>query len=158
MLRDLEITQPNQVWSADITYVPLRRGFIYLVAVLDWFSRYVLAWQLPNTLDGYFCLEAMQQALDSGTPAIFNCDQGVQFTASDFVDCLEWSGIRVSMDGRGRALDNVFIERLWRSVKYQDIYLKDYASVSELAVGLERYFGFYNDQRLHQSPGLSHTG
>ena len=150
LLRNLEITQPNQVWSADITYVPMQCGFMYLVAVLDWFSRYVLAWQLSNTLDGDFCLEALQRALDLGTPAIFNTDQGVQFTASVFVGCLETSGIRVSMDGRGRALDNVFVERLWRSVKYEDIYLKDYASVPELEVGLERYFHFYNDDRPHQ--------
>jgi putative transposase len=151
LLRNLEINKPDQVWSADITYVPMQHGFMYLVAIMDWFSRYVLAWQLSNTLDGYFCLEALQQALAFGTPMIFNTDQGVQFTASDFIGCLERSGIRVSMDGRGRALDNVFIERLWRSIKYEDIYLKDYGSVPELAAGLERYFGFYNGQRPHQS-------
>ena len=117
LLRNLVITQPNEVWSADITYVPMQHGFMYLVAVLDWFSRYVLAWQLSNTLDGHFCLDALQQALRLGTPAIFNTDQGVQFTASDFTSQLEAAGIRISMDGRGRALDNVFIERLWRSVK-----------------------------------------
>ncbi len=151
LLRHLEITRPNQVWSADITYVPMRRGFMYLVAVLDWFSRYVLAWQLSNTLDGLFCLEALQQALDCGTPEIFNTDQGVQFTASNFTSCLEAAGIRVSMDGRGRALDNIFVERLWRSVKYEDLYLRDYESVPELEVGLERYFQFYNHNRPHQS-------
>ncbi len=151
LLRDRVITRPNEVWSADITYVPMRHGFIYLVAVLDWFSRYVLAWQLSNTLDGSFCLEALQQALHLGTPAIFNTDQGVQFTAVAFTSCLETAGIRISMDGRGRALDNVFIERLWRAVKYEDIYLKDYPSVPELEVGLERYFGFYNRDRPHQS-------
>jgi len=153
LLRDLEITQPNQVWSADITYVPMQHGFMYLVAVLDWFSRYVLAWQLSNTLDGHFCLDALQQALRLGTPAIFNTDQGVQFTASDFTSQLEAAGIRISMDSHGRALDNVFIERLWRSVKYEHIYLKDYASVLELAAGIERYFGFYNHDRPHQSLG-----
>ncbi len=151
LLRHLEITRPNQVWSADITYVPMRRGFMYLVAVLDWFSRYVLAWQLSNTLDGLFCLEALQQALDCGTPEIFNTDQGVQFTASNFTGCLESAGIQVSMDGRGRALDNIFIERLWRSVKYEDLYLKDYASVPELEDGLDGYFYVYNHVRPHQS-------
>lgn len=151
LLRDLAITQPNQVWSADITYVPIQHGFMYLVAVLDWFSRYVVAWQLSNTLDGSFCLTALQQALCLGTPAIFNTDQGAQFTASDFTGCLEAACIRISMDGRGRALDNVFIERLWRAVKYEDIYLQNYASVSALKTGLEHYFRFYNHDRLHQS-------
>ena len=117
LLRDLEITRVNHVWSADITYVPLQHGFMYLVAIIDWFSRYVLAWQLSNTLDSRFCLEALHQALLMGQPEIFNTDQGAQFTALDFTACLEAAGIRVSMDGRGRALDNVFIERLWRSVK-----------------------------------------
>jgi putative transposase len=153
LLRDLVIAQPNEVWSADITYVPMQHGFMYLVAVLDWFSRYVLAWQLSNTLDGRFCVDALQQALRLGTPAIFNTDQGVQFTASDFTSQLQAAGIRISMDGRGRALDNVFVERLWRTVKYEDIYLKDYASVPELETGLERYFGFYNHDRPHQSLG-----
>jgi putative transposase len=116
LLRDRVITRPNEVWSAEITYVPMRHGFMYLVAVLDWFSRYVLAWQLSNTLDGSFCLEALQQALHLGAPGIFNTDQGVQFTAGAFTSCLESAGICISMDGRGRALDNVFIERLWRTV------------------------------------------
>lgn len=151
LLRGLEIVRPNQVWSADITYVPMRQGFMYLVAVMDWFSRYVLAWQLSNTLDGYFCLDALQQALQKGQPEIFNTDQGAQFTAHEFTDCLENADIQVSMDGRGRALDNIFIERLWRSVKYEDIYLKDYAVVPELAAGLAHYFSFYNDERPHQS-------
>ncbi len=144
LLRHLEITRPNQVWSADITYVPMRRGFMDLVAVLDWFSRYVLAWQLSNTLDGPFCVEALQHALARGTPAIFNTDQGVQFTASTFTNCLASAGIRISMDGRGRALDNIFVERLWRSVKYEDIYLKAYASVSELETGLAHSFHVVN--------------
>jgi len=140
LLRGLEITQPNQVWSADITYVPMQRGFMYLVAILDWFSRYVLAWQLSNTLDGRFCLDALQQALLLDQPDIFNTDQGVQFTALEFTNCLETAGVRISMDGRGRVFDNIFIERLWRSIKYEDIYLKDYASVPELGTGLDDYF------------------
>ena len=151
LLRGLEIIRPNQVWSADITYVPMQHGFMYLVAILDWFSRYVLTWQLSNTLDGRFCLDALQQALRLGHPEIFNTDQGVQFTALEFTDCLEGVGIRISMDGRGRALDNIFIERLWRSVKYEDIYLKDYTSVPDLDAGLQDYFRFYNHERPHQS-------
>ncbi len=151
LLRDLEITLPNQVWSADITYVPMRRGFMYLVAVLDWFSRFVLAWQLSNTLDGAFCVEALHQALEQGTSAIFNTDQGVQFTAAREARCLEAAGIRISMDGKGRALDNILVERLWRSVKYEDLYLKDYASVPELEDGLGSYFHLYNHIRPHQS-------
>lgn len=151
LLRNLEITHPNQVWSTDITYVPMQHGFMYLVAIMDWFSRYVLAWQLSNTLDGRFCLDALQQALLLGQPDIFNSDQGVQFTALEFTGCLEAAGVRISMDGRGRVFDNIFIERLWRSVKYEDIYLKDYASVPELDTGLGEYFQFYNHDRPHQS-------
>jgi putative transposase len=153
LLRDLEIAQPNYVWSADITYVPMQHGFMYLVAILDWFSRYVLAWQLSNTLDCRFCLDALEQALLLGQPEIFNTDQGMQFTAQEFTAGLEKAGIRISMDGRGRALDNIFIERLWRTVKYEDLYLKDYASVPELAAGLQAYFQFYNEDRPHQSLG-----
>jgi putative transposase len=151
LLRHRELVRPNQVWSADITYVPMHQGFMYLVAIMDWFSRYVLAWQLSNTLDGYFCLDALQQALHKGQPEIFNTDQGAQFTAHEFTASLESANIQISMDGRGRALDNIFIERLWRSVKYEDIYLKDYALVSELDAGLAHYFHFYNEQRPHQS-------
>jgi len=151
LLRGLEITRPGQVWSADITYVPMRHGFVYLVAILDWFSRYVLAWQLSNTLDGRFCLDTLQQALQLGQPDIFNTDQGVQFTALEFTGCLEAAGVRISMDGRGRVFDNIFIERLWRSVKYEEVYLKDYASVPELSTGLDDYFWFYNHDRPHQS-------
>jgi len=124
---------------------------MYLVAVIDWFSRYVLAWQLSNTLDGRFCLDALQHALRQGQPAIFNTDQGVQFTAHEFTNTLETTGIRVSMDGRGRALDNIFVERLWRSVKYEDVYLQDYLTVPALEAGLGRYFRFYNHERPHQS-------
>ncbi len=151
LLRNLPITQVNQVWSADITYIPMPRGFMYLVAVMDWFSRYVLTWQLSNTLDGLFCLDALQQALRGGKPEIFNTDQGVQFTASHFTGWLEKEKIQISMDGRGRALDNIFIERLWRSVKYEDIYLKNYATVPQLQAGLVDYFRFYNHERPHQS-------
>lgn len=151
LLRDVKVDRPNFVWSADITYVPMRHGFMYLVAVLDWYSRYVLAWQLSNTLDGYFCLDALRQALRAGQPEIFNTDQGVQFTAHEFTGCLENAESRISIDGRGRALDNIFIERLWRSVKYEDIYLKDYATVADLEAGLRDYFRFCNAERPHQS-------
>ncbi|MDE0464593.1 MAG: IS3 family transposase [Caldilineaceae bacterium] len=151
LLRNLPITHVNQVWSADITYVPLLRGFMYLVAVIDWYSRYVLAWQLSNTLDGIFCLDALRQALSTGRPKIFNTDQGAQFTADAFTACLLAANIQVSMDGRGRALDNVFCERLWRSVKYENIYLNQYDTVPQLQTGLRAYFDFYNHERPHQS-------
>ena len=147
----MTIERPDQVWSADITYVPLPSGFMYLAAVIDWYSRYVLAWRLSNTLDGAFCLEMLEEALRGGKPEVFNTDQGVQFTAEAFTGALERAGIAVSMDGRGRALDNVFVERLWRSVKYEDIYIRGYETVPELHRGLFRYFGFYNGERLHQS-------
>lgn len=153
LLTDVQIGQPNQVWSTDITYIPLQQGFMYLVAVIDWYSRYVLAWQLSNTLDGYFCQVALQQALSQGRPDIFNTDQGVQFTAHDFTAILQQANIHISMAGRGRVLDNIFIERFWCSLKYEDIYLRDYASVPELRAGLQRYFTFYNFQRPHQSLG-----
>jgi putative transposase len=151
LLRGLAIERPLQVWCADITYVPMQHGFMYLVAVLDWFSRYVLSWQLSNTLDGRFCQEALRRALHRGTPEIFNTDQGVQFTAQAFTTILHEADIRISMDGRGRALDNIMIERLWRTVKYENIYLMDYATVWELEAGLHHYFHFYNHERLHQS-------
>ena len=151
LLRGLAITRPNQVWSSDITYLPIAHGFMYLVAILDWYSRYVLAWQLSNTLDGDFCQQTLHRALTLGQPEIFNTDQGSQFTALAFTGILEVAGIRVSMDGRGRALDNIFVERLWRSVKYEDTYLKEYANVPELDTGLDHYFTFYNTERLHQS-------
>lgn len=153
LLRGLDIDRPNQVWAADITYVPLPHGFMYLVAIMDWFSRFVLAWQLSNTLDGGFCLEALRRALRDGQPDIFNTDQGVQFTAYAFTDELEAANIRVSMDGRGRFFDNIFIERLWRTVKYEDIYLKGYETVPALATGLGDYFQLYNFDRPHQSLG-----
>lgn len=153
LLRGLKITRPNQVWSADITYVPLPKGFMYLVAIIDWFSRYVLTWQLSNTLDNYFCIQALQQALQHAQPEIFNTDQGAQFTALAFTDLLEAAHIRISMDGRGRALDNIFVERLWRTVKYEDIYLNGYTTIPALITGLTHYFTFYNEQRFHQSLG-----
>jgi putative transposase len=151
LLRNLAITRPNQVWSADITYIRMLRGFMYLVAIIDWYSRYVVAWQLSNTVDGRFCLDALDLALAQGTPEIFNTDQGAQFTALAFTSRLKDAGIRISMDGRGRALDNVFVERLWRTVKYEHVYLHEYALVPELEKGLGEYFSFYNQERLHQS-------
>ena len=151
LLRDVAITHPDHVWSTDITYIPLRSGFMYLTAIMDWYSRYVLAWRLSNRLDGAFCLEALDEALQGGKPAIFNTDQGSQFTSDAFVGRLLDRAVAVSMDGRGRALDNVFIERLWRSLKYEDIYLKEYATVDELYEGVMRYFEMYNHERLHQS-------
>jgi putative transposase len=153
LLRGVPVTHPNQVWSADITYLPMWRGFMYLVAILDWFSRYVVTWQLSNTLDGLFCREALHTALQQGRPEIFNTDQGVQFTATEFTQALEQADVRISMDGRGRALDNIFVERLWRTVKYENVYLMEYATVPDLAAGLSAYFRFYNYERLHQSLG-----
>lgn len=153
LLKDIAITVPHQVWSADITYIRLVTGFMYLVAIIDWFSRYVLSWRLSNTLEADFCVEALEEALTQGTPGIFNTDQGAQFTGFDFTTVLLNRGIRISMDSRGRALDNVFVERLWRSVKYEEIYLNEYRTVPELKEGLGRYFGFYNHQRPHQSLG-----
>lgn len=151
LLRHLPITHANHVWSADITYCPLPCGFLYLVAVLDWFSRYVLSWELSNTLDGSFCRAALDAAWSHGQPEIWNSDQGAQFTATDFLAPLQQRGIAISMDGRGRALDNVFIERLWRSVKYELIYPGNFTSGHELRQALARYFHFYNYQRPHQA-------
>jgi putative transposase len=151
LLRGLTVARPDQVWSTDITYVPLTTGFMYLAAIIDWYSRYVIAWRLSNTLDGSFCLEMLEEALRQGRPEMFNTDQGVQFTAAAFTGRLEAAGVQVSMDGRGRCLDNVFVERLWRTVKYEDIYLYGYEGVRELQRGLQRYFPFYNEERLHQS-------
>jgi putative transposase len=151
LLRGLKITRPNQVWSTDITYIRMQKGFMYLVAVIDWYSRYVLSWQLSNTLDTAFCVEALQQALQTGRPEIFNTDQGAQFTASAFTSVLEEAQIQISMDGKGRALDNIMVERLWRTVKYEDIYLHEYATVPALYTGMDNYFRFYNHERPHQS-------
>ena len=153
LLRDVVIDRPDQVWSTDITYVGLPSGFMYLAAVIDWHSRYVLSWEWSNTLDGSFCLEALEAALSRGRPEVFNTDQGVQFTASAFTGRLERAGVKVSMDGKGRCLDNVFVERLWRSVKQEDVYLRGYETVPQLRGGLSRYFGFYNGERRHQSLG-----
>ena len=151
LLRGVKIDHVNQVWSTDITYVPMRHGFMYLVAVMDWHSRYVLSWRLSNSLDGDFCLEALDEALSLGHPEVFNTDQGSQFTSSAFTGRLASAGIAISMDGRGRALDNVFVERLWRTVKYENIYLKEYATVDELMKGLTWYIEFYDHGRIHQS-------
>jgi putative transposase len=151
LLRGVAIERPDQVWSSDITYVGLPGGFMYLAAVIDWFSRYVIAWRLSNSLDGSFCLEMLEEALRKGQPEVFNTDQGVQFTAEAWTSRLLAAGVAVSMDGQGRCLDNVFVERLWRSVKYEDIYLKCYEVVPDLHRGLEAYFLFYNEERLHQS-------
>jgi putative transposase len=151
LLRGVTVERRDQVWSTDITYVPMASGFMYLAAVIDWYSRYVIAWRLSNTLDGSFCLEMLEEALRGGRPEIFNTDQGAQFTAASFTGRLESAGVAVSMDGRGRALDNVFVERLWRSVKYEDIYIQGYDTVPGLHRGLATYFAFYNDERPHQS-------
>jgi len=154
LLRDLTIDRPNQVWCADITYIPLSKGFVYLVAVMDWFSRRVLAWRLSIGLDMAFCVEALQDALDRyGQPEIFNTDQGVQFTSGDFIDELACLGVRISMDGKGRFLDNIFIERLWRSLKYEEVFIKAYASIGEARRGISGWLTFYNDERLHQALG-----
>jgi putative transposase len=151
LLRGMSMTSRDQVWSSDITYIRLARGFVYLVAIIDWFSRFVLAWELSTTLDTSFCLEALDRALRAARPEIFNTDQGVQLTSKDFTGRLLQSQIRISWDGRGRALDNVFVERLWRSLKYEDVYIKDYQTVSEARDGLKQYFQFYNHERYHQS-------
>jgi putative transposase len=151
LLRDVTVNRVDQVWSTDITYIPLVSGFMYLAAVMDWYSRYVIAWRLSNTLDGGFCVELLEEALSRGRPDIFNTDQGSQFTAVSFTSRLESAGVRVSMDGKGRCLDNVFVERLWRTVKYEDVYLRCYERVPELETGLGRYFPYYNESRPHQS-------
>jgi putative transposase len=152
LLRGLEITKANHVWATDITYIPMARGFCYLVAIMDWSSRKVLAWRLSNTLDSAFCVDALEEAIAKfGCPDIFNTDQGSQFTAEVFTNVLRANNIAISMDGKGRWMDNVFIERLWKSVKYEDIYLKGYASMAEVRNGLVNYFKFYNEKRWHNS-------
>jgi len=153
LLRDVKVERVDQVWSTDITYIPMRFGFMYLAAVIDWFSRYVLAWRLSNTLDGSFCLELLDEALALGRPEVFNTDQGAQFTAEAFTSRLVSAGVAVSRDGKGRCLDNVFVERLWRTVKYEEVYLHCYETVPELTQGLQKYFPFYNEERLHQALG-----
>ena len=154
LLRGVAVVRPNQVWSTDITYIRLEHGFAYLVAIIDWYSRRVLAWRVSNTLEAEFCVDCLEDALRThGRPEVFNSDQGSQFTSEAFTGVLRREGIAISMDGRGRALDNIFVERLWRSVKYEDIYLKGYASLLELRLGLTEYFAFYNGERPHQSLG-----
>ena len=153
LLRDVQIRRVNQVWSTDITYIRLRQGFVYLTAVMDWFSPYVLSWELSVTMDKDFCISALDWALKNQRPEIFNTDQGAQFTSAAFTGRLQEEGVRISMDGRGRALDNVFVERLWRSVKWEEVYLKDYRDVAEALEGLKAYFDFYNRVRIHQSLG-----
>jgi putative transposase len=153
LLRNVAITRVNQVWSTDITYIRLSAGFVYLVAIMDWFSRYVLSWEVSVTLESSFCLAALDWALCRARPEIFNSDQGSQFTSTEFTGRLLAQGILISMDGRGRALDNIFVERLWRTVKYEDVYLKEYQSVTSTVRGLGAYFEFYNGTRLHQSLG-----
>lgn len=153
LLKGLKIDRPNMVWSTDITYIRLKTGFMYLVAIIDWFSRYVLRWKLSNSLESLFCIEALEEALTIGQPEIFNSDQGSQFTSIDFISVLKGNNIRISMDGRGRALDNIMIERLWRSVKYEEVYLKDYLTVQDAYSGIHNYMDFYNNKRIHQSLG-----
>ena len=151
LLGGMEITRPNQVWAADITYIPMARGFLYLIAIIDWYSRYVLSWRLSNTLDAGFCVEALEEALKNGRPEIFNTDQGAQFTGEAFTELLEQHGVRISMDGKGRYSDNLFIERLWRTVKYEEVYLKAYQGGRDARIGLGSYFSFYNTERPHQA-------
>ena len=154
LLRNLTITRANQVWAADITYLPMARGFLYLVAIMDWHSRYVVAWRLSNTLETGFCAEALNEALDQGTPEVFNTDQGSQFASREFTQILQDRGVKISMDGRGRYQDNIFVERLWRTVKYEEVYLKAYANGLEARNELREYLRFYNERRPHQAPGL----
>lgn len=153
LLADIEIAYPNQVWSADITYIRLRQGFLYLVAIIDWYSRYILSWRLSNSLDVHFCIDALEDALKKGIPEIFNSDQGSQFTSNDFTDILLSNCVAISMDSRGMVFDNIFTERLWRSVKYEEVYIKDYQIYRDAYEGLEAYFLFYNNRRYHQSLG-----
>jgi putative transposase len=153
LLRDLAIEWPDQVWCADITYIIMMHGFLYLVAIMDWYSRCVLSWRLSNTLDAGFCVDALDEALRKGRPEIFNTDQGVQFTSTEFTGRLETAGVRISMDGRGRVFDNIMIERLWRSVKQEEVYIKSYETVRDARDGLARYFQLYNTERLHEALG-----
>ena len=152
LLKDVKIIRPNQVWATDITYIRMLRGFAYLVAIMDWFSRYVLAWHLSNTLEADFCVQCLETALKIyGEPEIFNSDQGSQFTSSDFTGVLTGRGINISMDGRGRVFDNIFVERLWRSVKWENVYIHEYQAIPEARTGLGQYFDLYNFKRLHES-------
>jgi len=153
LLKNLKIVHPDQVWSADITYIRMAKGFLYLIAIMDWYSRYVLSWKLSNTLDVFFCIEALNDALSISKLGIFNCDQGSQFTSNEWIGMLKFHNIEISMDSRGRVFDNIFIERLWRSVKYEEVYINSYETVKDATRGLARYFKLYNNKRLHESPG-----
>ena len=153
LLGGMDITRPNQVWAADITYIPMARGLLYLAAIMDWYSRYVVAWNLSNTLDAQFCVEALEEALEKGRPDVFNTDQGSQFTSEAFTGCLDRQGVRISMDGKGRYSDDIFVERLWRTVKYENVYLKAYTDGRQAKADLAAYFRFYNTQRPHQALG-----
>ena len=161
LLGGMQITRPDQVWAADITYIPMAKGFLYLVAIMDWYSRHVVAWRLSNTLDADLCVEALEAALSKGKPEVFNTDQGSQFTSEAFTGLLEQHGVRISpdecgtfrMDGKGRYADNILLERLWRTVKYEEVYLKAYSNGREAKAGLDAYFSFYNNQRPHQALG-----
>ncbi|MEI6056479.1 MAG: IS3 family transposase [Lentisphaerota bacterium] len=153
LLRDIDINRPCMAWCSDITYLPIAQGHVYLVAIMDWHSRYIIAWELSNTLDSEFCLQALRKSFAVGKPDIFNTDQGCQFTSEAFIGELEKANVRISMDGKGRCLDNIFIERFWRSLKYEDIYMKDYSNVKSLREGVESYIKFYNNVRPHQSLG-----
>jgi putative transposase len=153
LLKGVKVETPNHVWSTDITYIRLRQGFVYLVAILDWFSRYVLSWKISLTMEVEFCLEALEMALKIDRPVIFNSDQGSQFTSVEFTGRLQAEGIHISMDGRGRVFDNIFVERLWRTVKYEEVYIKSYDNVNECVNGLAAYFRFYNEERFHEALG-----
>ena len=153
LLEKIRVTRPNQAWAADITYLPMARGFLYLVAIMDWHSRYVVAWRLSNTLEADFCVDALKEALGQGRPEVFNTDQGSQFTSLEFTQVLQELGVKISMDGKGRETDNIFVERLWRSVKYEEVYLKAYTNATEARRELSHYFRFYNDQRPHRDLG-----
>jgi putative transposase len=155
LLKNVTVEQVDQVWSADITYIRMHLGWVYLVAIMDWFSRYVLSWEISVTLESEFCIAALKEALSFGKPQIFNTDQGSQFTSTEFTKILHDASVRISMDGKGRAFDNIFSERLWRTVKYEDVYLRDYQSVNETRYYLDRYFEFYNNERLHEALGYS---
>ena len=153
LLKGVTVIRPDQVWAADITYIRMYRGWLYLMAIMDWFSRYVIAWELSVSLEADFCVSALQRALTTGQPEIFNTDQGSQFTSVDFLEPLHKAGVQISMDGKGRVFDNIFVERLWRTVKVEEVYLRDYQTVAEATLSLGRYFAFYNHERLHQALG-----
>ncbi len=158
LLKEFEVDGPDQVWASDITYIRMHKGFIYLTVIMDWYSRYVLSWAVSITMDAHLCMEALERALRQGRPMIFNSDQGSQFTSEQFRHLLQEAQVRISMDGKGRAFDNIFVERLWRSVKYEEVYLKDYRDVPSCVAGLKQYFRFYNEQRPHQALGYRTPG